>query len=217
MISRFASPPGATRRTGYRTKVAFSVASAGLALVAAGAWLPWLTVFNGLTLVRGFELDGGYLAGMAVAAAAMLVVAGRLGGSAFLRPLSILGSALVLADSLYSGWRIAGYVANPGPTAGLVMPAAGIGPLVMAAGGLALLLATAVAPISRRRLEAGTGLPLVLSAHCSLPVGSTWSSHPNILLNQCFSASGSSLRASYRSRWQPLLSGARPTVTCPCR
>jgi SAM-dependent methyltransferase len=66
-------------------------------------------------------------------------------------------------------------------------------------------------------LEAGTGLPLVLSAHCSLPVGSTWSSHPNILLNQCFSASGSSLRASYRSRWQPLLSGARPTVTCPCR
>ncbi|MEA5455052.1 hypothetical protein SPF06_10010 [Sinomonas sp. JGH33] len=161
----YASPalPGTTRRTGFRATGALSAGAAGLALVGAGAWLPWLTVFNGLTTIRGFALDGGYLAGIALLAAGMLVLAGRRGGSAFLRPLAMIGCTVVLGDSLFSGWRIASYVGDPGPAAGLVMPVAGIGPLVMAVGGLALLFAGAVAPLGRRRLEPGLGLPLVLA------------------------------------------------------
>lgn len=115
-------------------------------LMVLGAVLPWLIVFNGLTAVPGLALDGGFISGIMVAVVCVLYVAARHGGARILRPIALVASAAVLADSLYSGWRIAGYVAHPGSTAALTIPSAGPGPYIMAAGAAILFIAAAIAP-----------------------------------------------------------------------
>lgn len=129
-----------------RSWVTISVVGAAMIFMIVGAALPWLIIFNGLTTVAGFSLDGGFLAGIMVAVVFLLYVSARYGGSKILRPTAIVASAAVLADSLYSGWRISDYVAHPGNTAALAMPSTGPGPYVMAAGAAMLIVASAIAP-----------------------------------------------------------------------
>ena len=133
---------------GLRTRsgITISLISAAVIFMILGAALPWLVVFNGLTSVPGFSLDGGFLAGIMVAVVCVLYVAARHGGAQILRPVALVASAAVLAGSLYSGWRISEYVAHPGSTAVLTIPSAGPGPYVMAAGAAILIIATATAP-----------------------------------------------------------------------
>ena len=133
-------------RVATRSGLTISLLGAAMILMILGAALPWLVVFNGLTAVPGLSLDGGFLAGIMVAVVCVLYVAARHGGARILRPIALVASAAVLADSLYSGWRIAGYVAHPGSTAALTMPSAGPGPYVMAAGAAMLIIAAAIAP-----------------------------------------------------------------------
>ena len=129
-----------------RRGASISLIGAAMVLMILGAALPWLVVFNGLTSVPGLSLDGGLLAGIMVAVVCVLYVAARHGGARILRPIALVASMAVLADSLYSGWQIAEYVAHPGSTAALTVPSAGPGPFVMAAGAVILIVAAATAP-----------------------------------------------------------------------
>ena len=129
-----------------RIGLTISLLGAAMILMILGAALPWLVVFNGLTAVPGLSLDGGFLAGIMVAVVCVLHVAVRHGGARILRPIALVASTAVLADSLYSGWRIAGFVAHPGSASALTIPSAGPGPYVMAAGAAMLIIAAAIAP-----------------------------------------------------------------------
>ena len=133
-------------RVATRRGLTISLIGTAMILMVLGAALPWLVVFNGLTTVPGLSLDGGFLAGIMVAVVCVLYVAARHGGARILRPIALVASAAVLADSLYSGWRIAGYIEHPGSTAALTVPSAGPGPYVMAAGAAILFVAAAIAP-----------------------------------------------------------------------
>jgi hypothetical protein len=148
----------------HRSRAAVVAAALGLVLVGLGAALPWLTLFNGLQPLRGFRLDGGDLSGLAVASAALLLIAARHGGSRVLRPLAVLGAAVVVIGALTSASRIAAYVADPGPTAALASPTQGVGPLVMAAGGGALVVAALIAPLPARAMRRATVVRVGLAA-----------------------------------------------------
>ena len=150
-------------RVATRSGVTISLIGAAVILMLLGAALPWLVVFNGLTTVPGLSLDGGFLAGIMVAVVGVLYVAARHGGARILRPIALVASAAVLADSLYSGWRIAGYVAHPGSTAALTLPSAGPGPYVMAAGAATLFIAAAIAPARGVQLNRQALIRLLLA------------------------------------------------------
>ena len=145
-MSTHALAPRLPVRVATRSRVTISLIGAAMILMILGAALPWLVVFNGLTSVPGLSLDGGLLAGIMVAVVCVLYVAARHGGARIFRPIAIVASTAVFADSLYSGWRIAEYVAHPGSTAALTLPSAGSGPYVMAAGAVILIIAAATAP-----------------------------------------------------------------------
>lgn len=135
-----------------RASLAAASAVGGLAFIAIGSALPWLTLFRGLQAQPGFLLDGGKLAGVAIASAALLLVAARIGGGRVLRPLAIVGSLGIVFDSLLVDSRIAAYMADPGPAGPLTQPTTGPGPLVMAIGGTFLFMAAVSAPVDVRRL-----------------------------------------------------------------
>jgi hypothetical protein len=147
-----------------RARGAVLLGASGLLLVGLGATLPWLTLFNGLEPLRGFRLDGGDLSGLALASAAVLLVAARHGGSRVLRPLAALGAVVVVMGALRSAGRIAAYVSDPGPSAALAAPTRGVGPLVMAAGGVALAAAAVLAPLPARAMDRATAVRLGLAA-----------------------------------------------------
>ena len=171
-------------RVATRSGLTISLIGAAMILMVFGAALPWLVVFNGLTAVPGLSLDGGFLAGIMVAVVCVLYVAARHGGARILRPIALVASAAVLADSLYSGWRIADYVAHPGSTAALTVPSAGPGPYVMAAGAAILFIAAAIAPPRIAPLNGQTLIRLLLA-----PVLLTAASIHLILSPQHFSES----------------------------
>jgi len=138
-------------------------------LMIVGVALPWLFVFNGLTAVPGFSLDGGYLAAIMVAIVGMLWVAAFRGGARILRPLALVAAAAVLADSLYSAWQITAYVAQPGITAALTVPSVGAGPYVLAAGAAFLIAATLVSPSRVDTLDGQTVIRLFLTLVLLIP------------------------------------------------
>jgi len=147
-----------TRRAATHALIALA-----LALVAAGCALPWLTVFNGLTIIRGFSLDGGFLAATMLAAATALYIADRHGGARVLQPIAAIAGGGVLLDSVYSAIRIQSYASAPGTTGALTMPVAGVGPYIMAAGALAIIAAAALAPSTPGRLGVRMVVRLVLA------------------------------------------------------
>lgn len=159
-----AAPQGRGSALDGRSRGAVLLAAVGLLLVGLGAALPWLTLFNGLEQLRGFRLDGGDLSGLALASAALLLVADRHGGSRMLRPLAALCAVVVVVGALRSAGRISAYVADPGPSAALAMPTQGVGPLVMAAGGAALVAAAVLAPLPARAMDRATALRVGLAA-----------------------------------------------------
>lgn len=134
---------------------ATGIALTGLALVMAGMALPWVTVYKGLAPIPGFLLDGGPLAGLALAASGLIAAAVRLGGGLGLRVAAFGVSVAVAADAVFSAWRIQGFVADPGPAGALTQPTAGPGAVVMAIGGLLL----AGAAVAARPRDGGLSRP----------------------------------------------------------
>ena len=154
--------PAALRLT--RLHLSMACAALGLALVAASDAMPWLTLFHGLHPIAGFRLGGGDLSGLAVAAVALLLVAGRHGGGRVLKPAAVVLATLVVVGAVSTALSIGSYVRAPGAAAALTAPSAGPGPLTLAAGGVALLIASLITPVSRHPLAAAMRLPLLLGA-----------------------------------------------------
>ena len=148
----FISSASAVRVT-PRLAVALSAGAAGLALVGAGTVLPWVVLFRGLQPQDGFILDGGKLAGLAIASMVGLLVAARFGGGRVFRLGAIAANLVVLADSLLITSRIAAYVADPGPAGPLTQPSTGPGSIVMAVGAALLIVAAVVAPLRAGRIQ----------------------------------------------------------------
>ncbi len=160
---------GPIDRTISRSAAAAASAIAGLTLVALACGIPWLTLFRGLAPQPGFLLDGGKLAGLGIAAAAALLVGARLGGGTALRLFAVAGSGAIVVDSLLVGFRIAAYVADPGPAGPLTQPSAGGGAFVMAIGGILLLVAALIVPLAHRRLSGTLAMGLALGAVVFIP------------------------------------------------
>ncbi|MFE4467386.1 hypothetical protein ACFRFH_01115 [Leifsonia sp. NPDC056824] len=146
-----------------REAIALASGGLALALMVAGGALPWLVLFHGLTVVRGFALDGGLLGGVTLVVVALLVVMARNGSARVLRPVAVLGASLVIVDSLYSGLRIASYAAAPGPAGALTAPVPGVGPSVFVLAGGALLVAAISTPAAAGRVGLLVGLRATLT------------------------------------------------------
>jgi hypothetical protein len=147
-----------------RSHAAVVLTIIGLAVVGAGALMPWVTVFHGLQPISGFRLDGGDLAGVAIASAAVMAAARQHGGAKILRPMAVTGAIIVVAGSLNSAHRIAQYSADPGPAGALVAPSAGVGPLVMATGGIILLAAVLLTRARPVAMSKGLRIRMFLAA-----------------------------------------------------
>lgn len=150
--------------TSRRRPTAAVLAASGLLLVALGAVLPWVSLYAGLAPVPGFLLDGGLLSGFAVASAGLLVACARMGGARLLRPVAAVAALAVAGDAAYSAWRIAAFVAAPGPAGALTQPSAGVGASVMAGGGSLLVVAALTVRPTQRALAREDAARLVLSA-----------------------------------------------------
>jgi hypothetical protein len=146
-----------------RRVIALAAVVSAVVLMIAGGLLPWIVLFNGLTAVRGFSVDGGFLALLVLAAVALLFVQARHGSARILRPIAIVAASAVVADSLYSAWRISVYVGAPGPTGVLTDPSPGAGPYVFAAAGTVLLAAAIIAPAAPRRMGGSIAARLTLA------------------------------------------------------
>mgnify|MGYP001255537862 CR=1 FL=1 len=133
----------------------------GLVVVGLGAALPWITIFHGLTPVNGLSGDGAYLVGLAIGTALLGIVYLRCGRP---RPLQWLAAGTAALTGVYAGfdaWRIARYVADPGPAGPLSAPVFGPGSLVFVIGALMLTASVLSLPSRSRRLPAGMALPLL--------------------------------------------------------
>lgn len=146
-----------------RGHLALACAAIGLALMAAADAMPWLTLFHGLRPLAGFRLGGGDLSGLAVAAVSLLLVAARHGGGRVLKPSAVVLAGLVVAGGVSAALSIGSYVRAPGSAAALTAPSSGPGPWTLAAGGVAILVAALIAPVSRRPLPTAMRLPLLLA------------------------------------------------------
>lgn len=164
-----AAPAGAAQaparaEPASRSTVFHALVVVGLLLAAAGAAMPWLLVYNGLTAIPGYRLGGMPLAGLALVSAGLVLVAAHRGGGRLLRPVAGLAGAVVVVESLVVAHGVLGYVADPGPAGPLLMPQAGFGAYVMAAGGVSLVAAALVAPTVRRSLTRLQWVQLLLAA-----------------------------------------------------
>jgi hypothetical protein len=146
-----------------RGRVSLALCITALGLMLVGGFLPWLSVFHGLTELRGFSLDGGFLAFIVLAVVAILFVQAQQGGARVLRPIAVIAAGAVIADSIVSAGRIAAFVRTPGPAGAVIEPSAGPGPVVFAVAGGALLAGAIVAPAALGRLGARASLRLVLA------------------------------------------------------
>ncbi|GAC1664590.1 MAG: hypothetical protein NVS9B8_05070 [Candidatus Limnocylindrales bacterium] len=146
-----------------RGTIASMAALAGLLLAAGSLVTPWLTVFAGLQPIVGFDLDGGYLAGVGIASVGLIAVAAVAGGRTFLRPAAALGGLVMSIDALYQHARIAAYVSDPGPAGALTQPTLGSGALLMAAAGGLIMLAVLSAPLRPAALTRSVTMRLIVA------------------------------------------------------
>ncbi|MHB8588413.1 MAG: hypothetical protein ACYDA0_06125 [Candidatus Dormibacteraceae bacterium] len=130
------------------------IAVAGAAITLIGSALPWVTIFRGTQTLTGWNGNPRYLAGLAVASAALTLLflwAGR--PAAFLR-LSALAALIVVAGTAVDLWQIASLISSRAVSARILDPSLGPGPFVMLAGALFLLAVVAI-PASAPRVPAG--------------------------------------------------------------
>lgn len=130
------------------------IAAAGAAITLIGSALPWVTIFGGTQTLTGWNGNPRYLAGLAVASAALtllFLLAGR--PAAFLR-LSALAALIVVAGTAVDLWQVASLISSRAVSARILGPTLGPGPFVMLAGALFLLAVVAI-PASAPRVPAG--------------------------------------------------------------
>ena len=136
----------------------------GLVLVGVGTALPWVTIYRGLTVLRGLDGDGSALSGLAAGAVLLWVIYLRAGRPLPLQLLAASACLLTAGYAAFDVWRITRYVAAPGPTGPLATPVFGPGSVVVVAGGTVLLAAVLLTPTRQRHLPPGLSLPLLAAA-----------------------------------------------------
>lgn len=143
-----------------RTVGAAGLMIVGLVTVGIGAALPWVTIYHGLTTVNGLAGDGSPLLGLAAGTALLWIVYLRTGRPRPLQVAAAVAAFVAAGYAAFDAWRIARYVADPGPTGPLAAPVFGPGSIILAIGALLLLAAVLLTPSRRRHLPAGMALPL---------------------------------------------------------
>jgi len=132
----------------------------GLLVAGIGAVLPWVTIYHGLTAVSGLAGDGSPLLGLAAGTVLLWIVYWRTGRPLPLQVLAAVAASLAAGYAAFDAWRIARYVADPGPAGPLSAPVFGPGSVILAIGALLVLAAVLLTPSRRRQLPAGMALPL---------------------------------------------------------
>ncbi|MHB8611425.1 MAG: hypothetical protein ACYDAL_03205 [Candidatus Dormibacteraceae bacterium] len=130
------------------------IAFVGAAIAVVGSALPWVTIFGGTQTLTGWNGTPRYLAGLAVASAAFVVLFLRAGRPVAFRHLAALSGLIVVAGTALDIWQVASMAHSRSVTAQLLEPSLGPGPFVMLAGALSLL-AVVLVPASTYRVPAG--------------------------------------------------------------
>jgi len=138
------------------------IAMVGAIIVLVGSTLPWATIFRGTQTLTGWDGSPRYLAGLAVASAALTLLFLWAGRPAAFRSLAVMaGLAAVLGIALAS-WQVAAVDASHSVSARILAPVLGPSPFVMVAGALLLLAVTAI-PTSAARVPASLWPRVILA------------------------------------------------------
>ena len=138
------------------------IAIGGAAIALVGSALPWVTILRGTQTLTGWDGSPRYLAGLAVASAALTLLYLRASRATAFRLLAALAGLIVLAGSAFEIWQVASLAASRSVMARILDPVLGPGPFVMLAGAL-LLLAVAAVPSSAARVSAGLWPRVILA------------------------------------------------------
>lgn len=147
-------------RVNLPTPAVIAVAGAVVALV--GSALPWVTILRGTQTLTGWSGTPRYLAGLAVASAALTLLYLRSGRATAFRRLAALAGSIVLAGSAFEIWQVAAVASSGSVIARILDPVLGPGPFVMLAGAM-LLLAVLAIPASRSAVPAGLWPRVILA------------------------------------------------------
>jgi hypothetical protein len=135
------------------TAVPAVIAVVGAMITLVGSALPWATIFRGTQTLTGWNGSPRYLAGLAVASAALTLLFLWAGRPAAFRRLAVLAGLTAVVGCAFASWQIAALGSSRSVSARILTPVVGPGPFVMMAGALFLLVVVAI-PTSADRVPA---------------------------------------------------------------
>jgi len=138
------------------------IAMVGAIIVLVGSALPWATIFRGTQTLTGWDGSPRYLAGMAVASAALTLLFLWAGRPAAFRGLAVMAGLAAVLGIAFTSWQVAAVEASHSVSARILAPVLGPGPFVMVAGAL-LLLAVMAIPTSAARVPASLWPRVILA------------------------------------------------------
>jgi hypothetical protein len=127
------------------------VAVVGAAIALVGSSLPWVTIFRGTQTLTGWDGSPRYLAGVAVASAALTLLFLWSGRPAAFRRLAVLAGLTAVVGTALVSWQDAALDSSHAVNARILTPVLGPGPFVTVAGAL-LVLAVVAIPTSAARV-----------------------------------------------------------------
>jgi hypothetical protein len=127
------------------------IAMAGAVIALVGSALPWVTIFRGTQTLTGWNGSPRYLAGLAVASAALTLLFLWAGRPVAFRRLAVLAGSTAVVGIAFTIWQVGSLGSSNSVSARILTPVLGPGPLVMAVGAL-LLLAVVAIPASAARV-----------------------------------------------------------------
>src|SRR5579859_991052 len=139
-----------------------AIAMLGAAVAIAGSVLPWVTIFAGTETLTGWDGNPRYLAGIALAGAALTVLFFHAGRPIAVRRLATIAALVVVGGTAMDILSVKAVASSQSVTARLLDPSLGPGPFVMLAGGLALLAVVGI-PASVTAVPAGLWLRMLLA------------------------------------------------------
>src|SRR4029077_9310074 len=83
------------------------VAVVGAAIALVGSALPWVTIFRGTQTLTGWDGSPRYLAGVAVASAALTLLFLWSGRPAAFRRLAVLAGLTAVVGTAFASWQVA--------------------------------------------------------------------------------------------------------------
>ena len=139
-----------------------TIAVAGGAITLIGSALPWATIFRGTQTLTGWNGTPRYLAGLALASAALTALFVWAGRPASLRNLAALTGLAAVAGVGFEVWQTMSLASSRSMAAAFLEPSVGPGPFVMLIGAL-LLITVAAIPVSGTRLMAGSWTRIIMA------------------------------------------------------